>query len=125
MIEEIFINENQSIKWINFNSEKIQPRNIDSLLDGTHDFWKGLETECVAECCGIQAFSFFKIDIKNALENLDKEEIHSNLIIAKNELLKIKEEVVVSGLLNQLIHKKIFLELLNHIIACLNHTNTN
>lgn len=113
--KDISIGEEKWIKWIEFDAESSTPKNIDTLLEPTKVFWKYLEIECVAECCGIDAFSFSNEDIQNASDKtgLPNLEILINQTI--NEVESFDDEVIVSSLLNQLLNRKVFLEQLEHI----------
>ncbi|MDB4533494.1 DUF6331 family protein [Vicingaceae bacterium] len=113
--KDISIGEEKWIKWIEFDAESASPKDIDKLLEPTKEFWNFLEIECLAECCGIDAFAFWSEDIQNAD---DKARI-PNLRILLNEITKevesLTDEVVVSSRLNQLMNRKVFLKLLEHL----------
>ena len=83
-----------------------------------------LEVECVRECCGIQAFSFMPEDIHKALVGLSVETVITQL---KAMQTAIEEQywckTVGSTILNNNFDRKVFLQLLNHIIKtiCTNY----
>ena len=87
-------------------------------------FFDKLEIECVRECCGIQAFSFMPEDIQKALAGLSAETVITQL---KAMQTAIEEQywckTVGSTILNNNFDRKVFLQLLNHIIKtiCTNH----
>ena len=65
-MSNISIGKDKWIKWVDFNRyvyDQCIPINydqcfeIDYLLEPTFDFWNKLETECVAGCCGINAYN--------------------------------------------------------------------
>ncbi|MEQ9166866.1 MAG: DUF6331 family protein [Fulvivirga sp.] len=113
--KDISIAKDKWIKWIEFDAESINSKDIGYLIEPTIKFWKQLEIECLAECCGIDAFSFWAENIQKANKkaNISNLENLINQIIEK--VAAIKEDVVVSSQLNQLINRKVFLELLEHI----------
>ena len=52
---------------------------IDSFLNRDREFWKDLETFCVAECCGIDAFDFSDKNLEETIQHYDQESILKNL----------------------------------------------
>ena len=97
---------------------------LDLYIAPLNTFFDKLEVECVRECCGIQAFSFIPEDIHKALVGLSAETIVTQL---KAIQTAIEEQywckTVGSTILNNNFDRKVFLQLLNHIIKtiCTNH----
>lgn len=114
----ISIGKDQFIEWIDFDPTETAT-NIDEILQPTEMFWLLLETECVAECCGIDAFSFWKEDIMKAKINAKDNEIINKLILAKEKIINFENNIIRSSLLNSVLSKITFINLLNHIIYCL------
>ena len=114
----ISIGKNRWIKWVNIdplnNNELIE---IDDILKPTYDFWDGLETQCVAGCCGLDAFSFWEDDIKNSINYIDKTQLISDFKNVKAELIKTNKTVVSSDRLNNSMQKKVFISLIDHILT--------
>jgi hypothetical protein len=114
---DISIGKDKVIKWIKFdpgNDNDILE--IDELLRPTFDFWNRLETQCMATCCGIDAYTFGEEDIRNAIEGLDMTQLAVTLKYAKAEILQSNRTVVLSSKLNNLFHKHVFIELIDHIL---------
>ena len=90
---------------------------LDSYMAPLNAFFDKVEVECVRECCGIQAFSFMPEDIHKALVGLSSESILTQL---KAIQTAIEEQywckTVGSTILNNNFDRKVFLQLLNHII---------
>ena len=90
---------------------------LDPYIAPLNTFFDKLEIECVRECCGIQAFSFMPEDIQKALAGLSAETVITQL---KAMQTAIKEQwwckTVGSTILNNNFDRKVFLQLLNHII---------
>ena len=97
---------------------------LDPYIAPLNIFFDKLEVECVRECCGIQAFSFMPEDIHKALVGLSAKTIVTQL---KAMQTAIEEQwwysTVGSTILNNNFDRKVFLQLLNHIIKtiCTNH----
>ena len=98
---------------------------LDPYIAPLNAFFDKLEVECVRECCGIQAFSFMPEDIQKALVGLSVETIVTQL---KAMQTAIEEQwwynTVGSTILNNNFDKKVFLQLLAHIIKTI-EDNTN
>ena len=98
---------------------------LDPYIAPLNAFFDKLEVECVRECCGIQAFSFMPENIHKALVGLSSESIVTQL---KAMQTAIEEQwwynTVGSTILNNNFDKKVFLQLLAHIIKTI-EDNTN
>ena len=97
---------------------------IDPYMSPLNAFFDRLEVECVRECCCIEAFSFMPEDIQKALVGLSAETV---IIQLKAMQTAIEEQywckTVSSTILNNNFDRKVFLQLLAHIIKtiCTNH----
>ncbi len=117
---DINIGKDQWIKRIRFYDKDHEDLfEIDDLLRPSFDLWDRLETQCMAECCGINAYTFWEQDIKLATEHLDKTELIKKLLYAQSEILKRKESVLISEKLNDILDASVFVQLLEHIINSL------
>lgn len=98
---------------------------LDPYIVPLNAFFDKLEVECVRECCGIEAFSFMPENIDKALVGLSSESIVTQL---KAMQTAIEEQwwynIVGSTILNNNFDKKVFLQLLAHIIKNI-EDNTN
>ena len=90
---------------------------LDPYIALLNAFFDKLEVECVRECCGIEAFSFMPEDIQKALAGLSAETVITQL---KAMQTAIEEQwwykTVGSTILNNNFDRKVFLQLLGHII---------
>ncbi len=113
---DIQIGENKWIRWIepDFASEGID---IDELLKPTAEWWTRLEANCVVDCCGFDAYCFLPETIKKASEIISVTEIKQELLRLIETVEKINSKTLESDVLCCIIHKKVFIELLKHIIA--------
>lgn len=96
---------------------------LDPYIAPLNIFFDRLEVECVRECCGIEAFSFMPEDIQKALAGLSAKTVITQL---KAMQTAIEEQywckTVGSTILNNNFDRKVFLQLLNHIIKTI-YTN--
>lgn len=90
---------------------------LDPYMAPLNAFFDKLEVECVRECCGIEAFSFMPEDIHKALAGFFAETM---IIQLKAMQIAIEEQywckTVGSTILNNNFDRKVFLQLLDHII---------
>ena len=113
---DISIGRDKWISWIELDQSK-NPLNIDSFLQPTVPLWKILETECVSACCGIDAFAIWPENIQNAKRQLNDDLINQKFQTLRAELSKQTDMVFTSSYLNSLFDKRVFLQILDHIIS--------
>ena len=96
---------------------------IDALLANTALLWDYLETFCIADCCGLDAFDFRPEHLQAATEvNISgSAKAVDNLVASINML---PQDILSSHRLNMYIHKQSFLELLQHLRTFLEPTAT-
>ena len=98
---------------------------LDSYILPLNTFFDKLEVVCVRECCGIEAFSFMPEDIQKALAGLSAETV---IIQLKAMQTTIEEQywckTLSSTILNNNFDRKVFLQLLDHVIKIIsiNHS---
>jgi hypothetical protein len=123
--KDISIAENNWIKWIEFDPiDDNAILEVDSLLEPTFDFWDGLETECVAGCCGIDAFAFWEDDIMRSSNKVDTTQLVGDLKNVKTALIKSAKTIVLSNKLNNLLDKEVFIKLVDHILTTIETDRT-
>src|SRR5438046_1138166 len=105
--------------WIDPDTSDNNLFEVDVLLTTSFDFFDKLEIVCMAECCGIGAFSFDPTDIITASKDLDKSKLVEDLEIAIRKLDDRAEKTIASSRLNNLFDKTTFIHLLEHTIAIL------
>ena len=90
---------------------------LDPYIAPLNAFFDKLEVECVRECCGIEACSFMPEDIQKALAGLSAKTVITQL---KAMQTAIEEQywckTVGSTILNNNFDRRVFLQLLDHII---------
>lgn len=120
--KNISIGKDTWIKWIEFDPKFTKAKQIDSIIEPTKEFWTYLETECVAECCGLDAFSFWPEDIQSATHKAGIPNLELSFSQIIKDIESFNDEVLMSFILNQLINRKVFLQLLEHIKTNIQNT---
>lgn len=113
---DLSIGKDKWISWIELDQSKT-PLEIDSFLQPTVPFWTVLETECVSGCCGIGAFAMWPDDIQNAERQLNDDLIKQKFQTLRADLSKQTDLIFTSSYLNKVFDKRVFLQLLDHIIS--------
>ncbi|MEY3445186.1 MAG: hypothetical protein RLZZ519_3467 [Bacteroidota bacterium] len=113
--EDIDIGEGKVIQWIDWDSDNAEAYDVDDLLDPNNEFWSGLETVCLPECCGLYAFDWTTDGIKIASTKSDVDEFKRTLDAAIHALEQRDEKVVCFSRLNQLFERTVFINLLQHL----------
>jgi hypothetical protein len=116
MTEYIFISETEKIAWVEFDSSSEDVFDVDYIFNNHTDFLHALEVHCMAECCGLDAFSFYAEDIVKAVKKIDVELLRTDLIKLKKDVIDSEKQIICSSDLNNLMDKTVFIKLLEHLI---------
>jgi hypothetical protein len=113
--KDISIGQDRWIKWVELDPNDADLYNLDHLLEPLEQLWQNLETECVAACCGIDAFALWPEDIENASKDLNTIELKNHLVQLKKDVSQVGTNIIVSKRLNNRFDKKVFIQLVDHI----------
>ena len=89
---------------------------MDALAPDIAPLWDALETLCVAECCGIDAFDFSAEQLAAARRQLDAGAIQLQLLHLQTMLLLAHQPVVVISRINQYLERYAALQLIAHLL---------
>jgi len=114
--DDISIGEDEWIAYVDVtNRPHEQIVRIDDLIAPAEPFWLALEVHCVADCCGINAFSFWPEDIVRARSTLDHQLLKSTLASLHQFLQQSSADTFTSRRWNQIFDKPVLLKLVEHI----------
>ncbi|MFD2937501.1 DUF6331 family protein [Spirosoma flavum] len=130
MSRTVSIGPDKEMKLLEFDYNASSVLELDKLLGNSSDaignysdvegslgqLWNKLETNCIAGCCGIDAFAFWPEDIAIIVKELDKKELLEQLVQLKNRVLNSSQQIVYYHRFNSLFAKLSFLELLDYLI---------
>ncbi|VWB57217.1 hypothetical protein BLA14095_02525 [Burkholderia lata] len=108
-------------RWIEFgdlSGGQAQALAIDPCLAEVMPLIDALETDCVAACCGIDAFGFWPDEIAVAVGSRDRDalaRLADDLLSVQRSIDALPSDLVVSTRMNQYFRKAVVLELLAHI----------
>jgi hypothetical protein len=89
--------------------------NIDQVISGLEPLWETLETECVAECCGLTAFNFSPLGLAEAKKVLTPSTIIPALENAIAEIERLGVTTILCSRLNAISDTGVFLEFLHYL----------
>lgn len=116
---DIQIGDDAWIEYIDIAGRYDQAIDIDTLLDGLWPLICRLETHCVAGCCGMDAYDFTREGVATALLELDLAQLHAACLAAKVAVTAAASDVLTSATMNHFADKRVFLQLLEHLDACI------
>jgi hypothetical protein len=114
---DISIGKDQHITFIDVAGRQDRAVSIDHLIAPLASFWTALETNCVAECCGIDAFSFWPEDIRRAAATGDSTSVSEGLASLHEFIRQNGADIFVSRRLNNYLDRQVLLQLIEHIQA--------
>lgn len=118
--DDISIGHDEWIHFVDITGRTANAANIDPLIQPMEAFWRKLEVNCVTECCGINAHSFWAKDIWNAVRNCEDPDLKQKLADLRKHVDSFSVECVCSEILNEYLDRTMFSKLLDHIIATVN-----
>lgn len=113
--DDILIADGEWIEFISLEGRYDQAVEVDEHLAGLWPLIDRLETQCVAECCGFDAYDFTGDGIDEALLGLDCVQLHEACEQAKRDIEATGSGVVMSSKMNNLADRRVFIRLLDHL----------
>jgi methylaspartate ammonia-lyase len=111
----ILIGEGKWIEFIDLTGRYDVAIDIDPLLADLEPLWSALETQCVAACCGLDAFDFYPDNIASAMDNIEISSTCQKLMKLRSSLDNLGSSVVVSRRLNNYADIAVFNALVSHV----------
>ena len=112
---DISIGKDEWIAFIDVIGRQDKAVSIDDMLAPLDLFWKALETECVAACCGIDAFALWPEDIRRASVVTDEKLLADALASLHQFVERSASGVFVSQRLNNYFDRQVLLRIIDHI----------
>lgn len=114
-VNDISIGPDRWIKFISVDGRQERAIEIDDWTSSLEEFFSSLETECVAECCGVGAFCFWPESIHFAAQGKCIPALYSHLVELQNRVRTAEGGVFVSGRLNNYFDREVLLRLIGHL----------
>jgi Family of unknown function (DUF6331) len=113
--DDISIGQDRWIKFIDVTGRQEHAASIDHLITPMESFWVALERNCVAECCGINAFSLWPEDIRSATSTHDRKSLANDLSSLREFVEREGADIFESHRLNNYFDRQVLLQLIDHI----------
>jgi hypothetical protein len=114
---DISIGKDQWITFIDVLGRQERAVSIDHLISPLKSFWTALETNCVAGCCGIDAFSLWPEDVRRAASTVDAKLLADGLMSLREFVERSGPDIFVSQRLNNYFDRQVLLQVIDHIHA--------
>ena len=115
----MFLSPEREIEWIYSGNKEMYLKEpiekIDDEVSVAEDFWQACEVNCVAECCGLEAFCFYEETILDALKMSNNEKILKMIESIVSKMAESKCQLYSSSRLNQVFPRNDLFELMSHI----------
>jgi hypothetical protein len=118
--DDVSIGKDEWIRFVDITGRIDKAATLDQHIRPMGSFWRALEVDCVAECCGVSAFSFWPQDIWNAVRNSNDPNLRDELMLLRSYVDGLSVDCVYSEILNQYFDRNMFSRLLDHVIANVN-----
>ncbi|MGI9516975.1 MAG: DUF6331 family protein [Pirellulaceae bacterium] len=92
---------------------------LDGILEPIEPFLSALETECVAECCGIRAYDLWPDNVARAARQWQGADLSDLMALVRANIEEMSGDECLSHRMNIHLHKQTFLELLDHLADCI------
>ncbi len=116
---DISIGEDQWITFVEVDGRQSEALERDPVLEPIQNFLGLLETECVVECCGIDALGLWPEDITRAQRDCQDLDIAQKVAAVRDQVAQSLATTLVSHRLNNYFDRQVLLAVLDHIKACL------
>ena len=115
---DISIGENAWIEFIELDDQQKIAIELDEILKPIEPFLNLLETECVAACCGIDAYALWPEDIAVAKTQSCISDLSRVIGTVREQIGGTDGASFVSHRMNNFFHRKTLLQLVDHIAKC-------
>ena len=114
---DISVGKDQWIIFEDLENQQDDAIEIDHYMEVLMPMWQALETQCVAGCCGIDAFDLWPNDVLENTADLDHKKLLRELKALRETISNFDKKIVVSSRLNNYFTKNTFLKLLDHLYS--------
>jgi hypothetical protein len=118
---DISIGNDKWITFIELDGRQSSAIALDEILKPIEPFLKLLETECVAACCGIDAYALWPEDIAGAARRSEIPNLSKMIDAARQRIVETGGDSFVSHRMNNYFDRQTLLQLIDHMSHCVRH----
>ena len=115
---DISIGEDKWIRFVELDGRQSSAIELDEILKPLAAFLDSLATECVAACCGIDAYALWPQDIACAARKSELSDLPHSIAVARKRIAETDADSFVSQRMNNYFDRQTLLQLLDHIAQC-------
>ncbi len=115
---DISIGQDAWIEFVELDDQHRSAVELDAILKPIEPFLSLLETECVAACCGIDAYALWPEDIAVAKKQSGISDLSRAIGTVREQIVGTDGASFVSHRMNNFFHRKTLLQLVDHIAKC-------
>jgi hypothetical protein len=115
---DISIGQDTWITFVDTTGKQCDAVDLDPTIEPLSRFFALLETECVTECCGIDALGLWPDNIMRAAKEFADPNLEKRIVGIRDRIAEITGDVFVSHSLNNYFDKRVLLQLFNHLANC-------
>ena len=115
---DICIGQDKWITFIELDDQQTNVIELDEILKPVESFLELLETDCLAACCGIDAYALWPNDIKHAARQSEIKNLSISIDDARQRIAASIGDTFVSHRMNNYFHRQTLLQLIDHIAHC-------
>lgn len=116
--DDISIGEDKWITFIELDGQQTSAIELDEILKPIESFLNLLETECVAACCGIDAYALWCEDIARAAIQSQISDLSQSIDVTRQRIAATNGDSFVSHRMNNFFHRQTLLQLIDHLAHC-------
>jgi hypothetical protein len=120
---DISIGKDKWITFIELGGRQSSAIELDGILRPIEPFLNSLETECVAACCGIDAYALWPEDIARAAKQSGIPDLSESIDVARQRIVDTRGDSFVSHRMNNYFDRQTLLQLVDHIAHCVRHAD--
>jgi hypothetical protein len=120
---DISIGKDKWITFVELDGRQCSAIELDEILKPLEPFLDLLETECVAACCGIDAYALWPEDIAGAANQSEIPDLSQMIAAARQRIVESDAESFLSHRMNNYFDRQTLLQLVDHIADCVCHAD--
>lgn len=118
---DISIGKDKWITFVELDGRQSSAIELDEILEPIAPFLDSLETECVAGCCGIDAYALWPEDIADAANKSTLCDLSRLIAVARQRIVETDADSFVSHRMNNYFDRQTLLQLIDHIAQYVDH----
>lgn len=121
---DISIGKDKWITFVELDGRQTSAVELDGILKPIEPFLDSLETECVAACCGIDAYALWPEDIASAARKTELPDLSQSIAAARQRIIEADGDSFVNHRMNNYFDRQTLIQLIDHIAHCVRYADS-